>query len=282
MSILEKAETFLLNNGRLLERRLFDYLFKDGSRDAVLSALKAYQNADKGFGNALEPDKRTRSSQPIDQEFALRIMDDVGLNGDLLNDLLSFIQRITKDDGLPFVLPTVADAPRAPWWNTEDAPPPSINPTASIAGLLHKHRIDHPWLVTASRFCWRLIEELEDAHDNDLLCILLFLEHAPERERAQRAFQHIAPIVLKHTALAPNANGYVHYPYHYAPTPSSLARGLYDNDLMTKHLDALVANQQADGAWNISWPALSPACELENRAVLSLHNLKVLKAYGYV
>ena len=284
MRTLEKAESFILNNARLLERRLFDYLFKDGSREAVLSALKAYQNADKGFGNALEPDKRTRSSQPVDQEVALRILDDIGLNGSLVKDLLSFIDRITTPEGgVPFVLPTVADAPRAPWWNTDEAQPSaSINPTASLAGLLHKHSADHPWLSKATAFCWQHIESLEDAHDNDLLCILLFLEHVPERERAQKSFERISPIVLNRTALAPKAEGYVHYPYHYAPAPSSLAHTLYKPELIEQHLDALTNSQQDDGGWAISWPAVSPGCELEYRGVVTLNSLKVLRAYGKV
>jgi hypothetical protein len=64
-SILESAETFIWNNARLLERHLFAFLFKEGSRQNVIAAVSAYQNEDGGFGNALEPDKRTPSSQPL-------------------------------------------------------------------------------------------------------------------------------------------------------------------------------------------------------------------------
>ena len=61
--ILESAETFILNNARLLERNLFAFHFQGGHGQKVLSALLAYQNQDGGFGNALEPDKRTMTSQ---------------------------------------------------------------------------------------------------------------------------------------------------------------------------------------------------------------------------
>jgi hypothetical protein len=64
--ILESAQTFILSNARLLERHLFAYLFQGGDRQKALTALLAYQNEDGGFGNALEPDKRTKTSQPID------------------------------------------------------------------------------------------------------------------------------------------------------------------------------------------------------------------------
>ena len=284
MSTLASAKTFLLNNGRLLERHLFSYLFEGGERTQVLNALRAYQNEDGGFGNALEPDKRTPTSQPIDQEMSLRILDDIGLNGQLVTDICNYLETITDDSGgVPFILPSAADAPRAWWWNTDETNPPgSINPTASIAGLLHKHKFMHPWLSKATAYCWQELETLEDFSDNNLLCILLFLEHVPDKDRAREAFEKIAPIVLEHTAIEPNAEGYVHYPYHYAPIPTSLAKQLYDPELMTKHLEALIENQQEDGGWNISWPAVSPGCELEYRGVVTLNALKTLKAYDYL
>ena len=57
-TIFDRAEKFIYNNARLLERQLFAYHFKGGSREQVLTALRAYQNEDGGFGHALEPDIR--------------------------------------------------------------------------------------------------------------------------------------------------------------------------------------------------------------------------------
>ena len=181
MSTLSSAQTFLLNNGRLLERHLFAYLFEDGPRAKVINALKAYQNEDGGFGNALEPDKRAPSSQPIDQESALRILDDVGLNGAVVEGLCDYLTTVTTDEGgVPFTLPSVQDAPHAPWWNTDESnPPASLNPTASIVGLLHKHSYMHPWLDRATTFCWERLESPGDLEVHTLLSVVVFLEHAP-------------------------------------------------------------------------------------------------------
>ncbi|MCA9838477.1 MAG: hypothetical protein KC422_16285 [Trueperaceae bacterium] len=282
MSLLANAEAFLLNNGRLLERKRFSYLFKNGSRDAVLTALKAYQNADGGFGNALEPDKRTASSQPIDQEMALRILDEIGLNGQVVKDICDFLQTITTPEGgVPFVLPTVSDAPRAPWWNPEsDVPPAALNPTASIAGLLHKHKVAHPWLNKATSFCWQKLEAEQNFSEHDFICILLFLEHVPERERAGKLFKQISDKIIQNTALDPEAEGYVQSPLIYAPRPNCWARSLYQNEDIDAHLDALSQKQQEDGGWAISWPAVSPGSELEYRGVVTLQALTTLKAYG--
>jgi hypothetical protein len=282
-NILESAEIFIWNNARLLERRLFSFLFKGGLRQSVIAALAAYQNDDGGFGNAMEPDKRTPSSQPIDQEFALRILDDVGFDAAIAKKVCDFLMSITtKEGGVPFVLPSVRDAPRAEWWNTEDNPPASINPTASIAGLLHKHKFEHVWLEKATEYSWRKIEELQNGSEHDLLCAALFLEHVPDRDRAEKAFQLIGEQIKERTAFDPQAPGYTFKPLTWAPTPDSICRSLFEDSQIDSHLEALAAQQQEDGGWPISWPAISPACEMEYRGIVTMGALKTLKAYGYL
>ena len=283
--ILKSAQTFILNNARLLERHLFAYLFQGGDRQKVLTALLAYQNEGGSFGNALEPDKRTSTSQPIDQEFALRILDDIGFEPSIALRICDFLETITRDGGVPFVLPTVRDAPRADWWNTEtDNPPPSINPTASIAALLHKYNFRHSWLDRATEFCWEQIESAPNVSGNDLLCVLLFLEHIPDRVRAERAFDQISGQLLagEYIAYDPQASGYVFMPLDFAPSPHSLCRRLFDEATIRTHLDALARRQQVDGGWPISWTAVSPACELEYRGIVTIHALQTLKAYDYL
>jgi hypothetical protein len=284
--ILESAQTFILSNARLLERHLFACHFQEGNSDPVRRALLAYQNADGGFGNALEPDKRTASSQPIDQESALRVLDDIGFDTRIALQICDFLETITTaEGGVPFVSPTVRDAPRAEWWNTDlDEPPASINPTASIAGLLHKYEIRHPWLDRATDYCWQYIEHLQISSGHDFLCVQLFLEHVADRERAERAFEQISAQLIEgeHIAYDPSASGYVFMPLTYAPSPHNMSRRLFDTATIQTHLAALASKQQTDGGWPISWPSVSPACELEYRGIVTLNALKTLKAYDYI
>ncbi|MBI5353014.1 MAG: hypothetical protein HZB50_10280 [Chloroflexi bacterium] len=284
--LLESAQTFILSNARLLERHLFAFLFHQGNPDRVRTALLAYQNADGGFGNALEPDKRTASSQPIDQEIALRVLDDIGLDTHIALQICEFLETVTTaEGGVPFVLPTVRDAPRAEWWNTDlDEPPASINPTASIAGLLHKYEIRHPWLDRATAYCWQYVEHLQISGAHDFLCLQLFLEHVADRERAERAFERISAQLLAggYITYDPSTSGYVFMPLTYAPSPQKMSRRLFDTTTIEKHLSALANKQQMDGGWPISWPAVSPACELEYRGIVTLNALKTLKAYDYL
>ena len=55
---------------------------------------------------------------------------------------------------------------------------------------------------------------------------------------------------------------------------------MFADGVVGTHLDALIGKQQEDGGWPIAWPAVSPACELEYRGVVTLKALKTLRAYG--
>ncbi|NUR90321.1 MAG: hypothetical protein HOY71_40115, partial [Nonomuraea sp.] len=148
--IIRRAASYLQLNGRLIDRLRFETLCDGGSGERVLAALSAYQNPDGGFGNALEPDLRGAGSQPEPVEIAFWILDELGAFGHpMVTAACDYLASVTaKDGGVPFVLPSVRDTARAPWWETPDDPPGSLVPTASLAGLLHKHGVEHPWLAT--------------------------------------------------------------------------------------------------------------------------------------
>lgn len=276
-----RAKRFFLTDARLLERHLFHYLFEDGPREAVLRALNAYRTGEGGFAYGLEPDKRSSHPQPIDQEQALRVLADTGPDEAALEVLLDFLPRITTSErGVPFTLESVNDAPRAGWWDAGPNPPAALNPTASIAGLLHGLGVAHPWLDAATTFVWAGLETLTESDPHTLLSVRFFLDDVPDRDRAERLLERLGDEFRRHTAFDPDAEGYVHPPYAFAPTPASLAARLYDDALMEHHLDALEARQQPDGGWPIAWPAVSPGSELEYRGIVTLNALKTLRAYG--
>ena len=52
----EQARNFIYKNARPLDIARWKYLFENGSKEDVLTALNAYQNEDGGFGSVLEPD----------------------------------------------------------------------------------------------------------------------------------------------------------------------------------------------------------------------------------
>src|SRR5262249_46978828 len=165
------AERFVWLSGRVLERLRFAFLFRGGSRERVLAALRPYQNDDGGFGEALEPDFRGPVSQPATVDQAFRVLDELsGLHDPMAPRACDYPAPISLPDGcvraagLPVML---ANGPRyqhSPWWEPDEGPPrASLLPTGGLCGLLHKHCVEHAWRARATAFCWTAIDAFGDA-----------------------------------------------------------------------------------------------------------------------
>jgi hypothetical protein len=282
--LLEAAAGFIWRTGRLIDRYRFAHLFLDGDRAPVLAALGAYQNPDGGFGNALEPDLRGPASQPEPVEVAFRVLDELGaMDHPMVAAACDWlVTASTPEGGVPFVLPSALEHPRAPWWQTEPDPPAGLVPTAAIAGLLHKRRVEHPWLAGATAFTWRAIDAMGQTNAYEVRSVLPFLDHVPDRERAEAAFRRVGALTLDQglVALDPGAEGDVHTPLDFAPTPDTMARRLFADEAIEAHLDHLAASQLPDGGWTVNFPAFTEAAGLEWRAFATVHSLAVLRAYG--
>lgn len=281
---LAKATEFMWETARLLERRRFISLFLNGERRAVLEALRPYQNADGGFGNGLEPDIRAPVSQPVPTWMALSLLDEAEAFEDLMviqacDYLLSIT---TAEGGVPFVLPEVRDYPHAPWWEAGDQSPASLNPTAAIAALLHKHRVEHPWLATATAYCWRQLDAMDQTTPYEMRAVLPFLDHVSDRKRAEKVFTRVGPKILEQNlvALTPVVQEDIHTPLNFAPHPQSLARRLFSDEVIEANLNALASAQQKDGGWAFDWLAWNAAAALEWRGIVTIDALLTLRAYG--
>jgi len=295
-SALEAAERFVWLSGRLLDRLRFAHLFRGGDAARVVCALRPYQNPDGGFGEALEPDFRGPVSQPLTVEYALRVLDEAGgLRDPMVDAAVGYLAGITAaDGGVPNVLPDVPRYPHAFWWAPRPGPQPgSLLPTGSIAGLLHKHGLAHPWLGPATAFCWGALEglagRLEAAESRldrmqiayESRAALVFLDHVPERARAERAARALGELLLGRgvIGLDPSSAGEM-AALDFAPGPDTLARRWFTDDVLEAHLDALVADRQPDGGWPVPWQVWTPAAGLEWSAALTVERLKTLDAYG--
>lgn len=283
-SALDAAERFVWLSGRLLDRHRFAHLFRGGDRAPVLAALRPYQNPDGGFGSALEPDLRGPVSQPQPVEVALHVLDEIGAVGDpMVAAACDYLSTITTaEGGVPFVLPSVRAYPRAPWWEPVDHPSASLNPTAAIAGLLHKNGVRHPWLEPATAYCWRAIEALEATSRYEIGCVLGFLEHVPDRVRAEAALERVGSMLVAQglVALSPGAGGEAFSPLDYAPSPAGIGRRLFADAVLDAQLDSLVDAQGDDGGWPIGFPVWTPATGPEWRAWITIDAVRRLRAYG--
>jgi hypothetical protein len=129
---------------------------------------------------------------------------------------------------------------------------------------------------------WELIDKLTEPGGYEMFGVLAFLQHVPDRSRAQAALRRVGPLILERglVGLDPEAAGEVHTPLDFAPLPDSIARSLFDDATIAAHLDHLAAAQRDDGGWTFNWPAWSPAAEADWRGFLTVDALRVLRANG--
>ena len=147
MNTFEKARQFIYRNARPLDFARWQYHFENGSRDAVLAALAAYQNEDGGFGHALEADSFNPNSCPIQTWAAIGILNEVGMT-DSQHPIIQGILRYLAS-GADFdpqhnqwlnVVPTNNDYPCAIWWKYgEKGSGFKYNPTANLAGFILRY-----------------------------------------------------------------------------------------------------------------------------------------------
>jgi hypothetical protein len=280
MPDVDRAAHFLAANARVLDRRRFERLFQDGSATPVRDAVAAYRNPDGGFGHGIEPDGRTPGSQPAAVAVALEILDEADAwDAELVDAACDWLEASAPEQGgAASVAPSIEGWPHAPWWQPEPGLPPSLITTGQIAGTLHARGTEHPWLDAATEWLWEELEAPTGLGPYALLGAFRFLDHAPDRARAEAARDRLAEPLARIVTLDPEAEGEVHGPLTFAPEPDSIARALFDAAVIDAHLDHLAAAQQDDGGWTFNWLAWSPVAAAEWRGFVTVGSLRVLRA----
>ncbi len=288
--VLSAGRAFIDREGRLVERRLAAVLFDDADPSGAVAAVLAYRNADGGFGHGLEPDKRCPDSLPIDVERAFDVLLAAGQSARfaeplrdsaIVRDACDWLGSVAQPDGaVPLAFPVIEDYPRADHWS-DWTYEPGLNPTAGLAGRLHRMGVSHPWLTRATEWTWQQLDAgFDDVHT--LVEVLEFLANVPDRARADAVGARVSDWLpnLRWLRADPADPTYGLTPLHLAPSPDEPWAALFDEATIAGHLDRLARDQQADGGWPITWTAPGTASTLEWRGIETLRALRTLAAYG--
>jgi len=289
---VDAAADFLAGAARVLDRRRFDLLFGEGGTEPVLAAVDGYRNADGGYGWGLEPDLRSRTSQPGGALHAFEVFADVGEAASYrameLGDWLMSVSL--PDGGLPFALPVPDPAACAPFWAGADSAVSSLQITGIVAGAAHHAaaRIpalaEHPWLTTATDHCLRVVAALAAApHPMELAFTVQFLDAAAgPRPDAAEALDRLRDWVPADGLLhvTGGADDEFMRPLDFAPLPGGPARSLFGPGVVEAELERLAGGQRPDGGWDVDFGSFSPAATLEWRGHRTVHALTLLRANG--
>jgi hypothetical protein len=278
---LGSAEWFVLDTARLLDRHRLAVLLHGAPAGPVLDALRAYRNPDGGFGHALEPDVRDPASQPAAVLHALEVLHEVdALDDPMIDGAADWAARTARADGaLPFVLPTAAAAPHAPWM----APDPDGSfLTFGVAAVLLRAGRRSAWLDTASAWCWARAERPDELGAYWVKFALGFLDAVPDDARARAAVEGLRPRVGPDgTIPVPGGTDDERLtPLTLSPHPGSRSRALFPDALVAADLDRLEQGQQDDGGWTFDWLDWSAGQRVEWRGGMTVHAVRTLADHG--
>jgi hypothetical protein len=280
---IQRAEHYIWTSARVLEQRRFELHFKNGPAQPVRDAVLCYRTADGGFGYALEPDGRGPASQPPHVYTALQILEDAGgIEPELAREVADHLRDVAAaDGGVPLSLPSLAPYPHAPWW--EQGPDGSLVSTARCLAPLLRTGIDHPWIDSATGFCWAAVDAIGQTNPYEAEAAIVFLDAVPDRERAEAAAERIGRLVHEQGLVGGEFGGQpgeVHSETDLAPRPDSLSRRWFGDESMARALDRLEAAQQDDGSWPVLWINGPTPAVAGEWAEVTLNALLTLRAYG--
>jgi hypothetical protein len=280
---VESAERFVLANARLLDRHRLAVLLHRAPVEPVLAALRAYRNSDGGFGHALEPDVRAPESEPAATLHALDVLAEIGaLDDPMVTAAAAWVATIADPDGaVPFVLPTAAAHPHAPWMVPSDG---GSHLTFAIAGALWEAGSGEPWLGRATEWCWSKLERPDELGAYWVKFSLDFLDSVPDHQCAEAAVEALRSRIGADGSIAvPGGTADERLtPLTLSERPGARSRALFTGDQIEADLDLLQQGQQDDGGWTFDWLGWSPGQSVEWRGAMTLRALATLGAHGRI
>ena len=286
-----RAEDFIYSNARKLDARLFEYHFKEASKDELLEELRKYQNSDGGFGNAIEPDFRLAVSSAMATSVGLQycVEVDTPANDAIIESAMSYLVTTFEREHAywPRTPLAVNDAPHAPWWHAEEIKPPTevfwANPNAELLGYLHRFQEHVPKeiLVQTRK---RALENLNNLDTIESLYCFMCWERAYQSvpEPLKSLISNKIADTLRTFEPKPETLEEIRI-FWIAPTRESflLSRPGYVNWLY----DYEINRQNEDGGW---WPTWSwgqyedvwPIAEREWAGKITTHCLIALDRFN--
>ena len=290
-----RAEVFINETARPLDRALFAFYFAYGSRDVVIAELAKFQNNDGGFASCLESDTRWCGSSPLGAMKALGILTDLGVTASdpHVQSVIRYLLATFDDkQGVWHALPKEANAaPHASWWEVrEDTGKSEVEsplfPTAALAGYLQNYSALLPAgfvkRITESSLNYLAAPVRMQMPDMESLIELVRLLPPAQSADAVRKLKRVLAVVV---VQDPNQwNSYNVKPLTFVHSPQSPFYPEMET-AVGANLDYIISTQKSDGGWGLTWsweehnPAAWKLAEKEWRGVVTLETLQTLETF---
>lgn len=285
---MEKMEKWVRENARPLEVAKWDYVFHGGSKEKIVAELVKFQNADGGFGNALEADIWLPDSNAITSAEAIFTVYEYDLDcgGEWFSRLLGWFENTASDipcfwDSVP---PEVENFPRAPWWGYDRNDELSPNPCATIASalVLHGNASQKALGEKVAQKCYEFILSDKDSDDHECFCLQHVVEKLqPPAEIIAATKRRIVDVVC----LDENKWGeYVAQPLDLAYSPRSMWHECVA-DGVEKNIACWLRTLNESGVWrpHFDWGCDSDTGKQATKnwtGFMAVRRAKILQNYG--
>ncbi|TFE04181.1 hypothetical protein [Jeotgalibacillus salarius] len=251
---------YIVRDAREVDRAFHEFRQGLDSAEKVIHALESYQNADGGFGHALEPDRRLIDSSVIETTVALQYLMQLPIKPEhpMVSNALNYLEK--QYDGeiklFPIVPATVNHVPRAPWWNVNEAGETGFektpgNPSAEILGYFQRCRPNSVFTSKLETDVMNRLNEIEEWDMHEIQCYYRLAELTPKKEVSAAIIQKIFQLV-QFTKLPEEWQGYGLQPLQLIKKTHS---PLYDEfeDLVEENARWYAEQLNPEGYWNPSW-----------------------------
>jgi hypothetical protein len=270
----ERCQQFERNVEYPLGVALIEHHFGNGSAEAVINALAAYQNDDGGFSKGLEVD----IAAPVSNPFAARLAMDLLRSlrdrpaHPVVDRLGAWLNASQAEDGDWHFAPEVYEAKLAPWfagWTF-----PSLNPACCLAGLGYALNLLTPETFERAARLFEQKASVEDARTAEFYNLLPYIDYFSSIDHRQRD-AYLDAIAENITTTA--ANGKYEDTSHFLDQalgggPDLVAR--LDPATISTYVDRLLDEQSDDGGWpnpySEAWRPLASA-----NAIVHLAKLRI-------
>jgi hypothetical protein len=270
----DKAREYIMVHGRELDQKLFEYHFKNGSKEAVLEVLKKHQNPDGGFQNTGKGPRDESSPIGTSVAFQHLIELDVSADSQMVRDGINYI--ITS-----FNTNLEMWQPASNWLHEGDKLIQGWgNPSAELVGYLYKYRqwVPASFLQKALELTEKNLRSVHRPMDPFvLLCYMKIANMIPEPLKGhilQRLREDVPQVIEVDESKWAK---WCIKPYWFAKSPCSPVSDIIKQDVL-RSLQYEIRNLSAEGFISLHWKA-SEEQAIAWKSILTLDVLRAVHDY---